>query len=89
MVLAVLKSLRFHRWVKNLFVLGPLVFARRVDNPRAVFSAVLAMACFCLLSSAVYVFNDIVDVDKDRALVVVGAILVVPPPLTHTRAGRR
>ena len=35
MVLAVLKSLRFHQWVKNLFVLGPLVFARRVDDPRA------------------------------------------------------
>lgn len=67
MVLAVLKSLRFHQWVKNLFVLGPLVFARRVDDPHAVLSAVLAVACFCLLSSAVYVFNDIVDVDKDRA----------------------
>jgi decaprenyl-phosphate phosphoribosyltransferase len=67
MVLAVLKSLRFHQWVKNLFVLGPLVFARRVDDPRAVVSAALAVACFCLLSSAVYVFNDIVNVDKDRA----------------------
>jgi len=67
MVLAVLKSLRFHQWVKNLFVLGPLIFARRVDDPRAVVSSVLAAACFCLLSSAVYVFNDIVDVDKDRA----------------------
>ena len=67
MALAVLKSLRFHQWVKNLFVLGPLVFARRVDDPHAVLSAVLAVACFCLLSSAVYVFNDIVDVDKDRA----------------------
>jgi 4-hydroxybenzoate polyprenyltransferase len=44
-----------------------LIFARRVDDPRAVVSSVLAAACFCLLSSAVYVFNDIVDVDKDRA----------------------
>jgi len=66
MVIAVLKSLRFHQWVKNIFVLGPLVFARRIDDARAVLSTVLAMACFCLLSSAVYVFNDIVDVEKDR-----------------------
>jgi decaprenyl-phosphate phosphoribosyltransferase len=67
MIVAVLKSLRFHQWVKNVFVLGPLVFARRVDDPRAVLSTVLAVVCFCLLSSAVYVFNDIVDVEKDRA----------------------
>jgi decaprenyl-phosphate phosphoribosyltransferase len=67
MVVAILKSLRFHQWVKNLFVLGPLVFARRVDDVHAVLLAVLAAACFCLLSSAVYVFNDIVDVEKDRA----------------------
>lgn len=66
MVLAIIKSLRFHQWVKNLFVLGPLVFARRVDDLHAVLLAVLAAACFCLLSSAVYVFNDIVDVEKDR-----------------------
>jgi len=46
---------------------GAVVFARRSDDPHAVLSAVLAVACFCLLSSAVYVFNDIVDVDKDRA----------------------
>jgi len=67
MVLAVLKSLRFHQWVKNVFVLAPLVFARKVNDPRAVVLSVLAVVCFCLLSSAVYVFNDIVDVDKDRA----------------------
>jgi len=61
MVLAVLKSLRFHQWVKNLFVLGPLVFARRVDDPqRRAFGASGRWPAFCLLSSAVYVFNDIV-----------------------------
>jgi decaprenyl-phosphate phosphoribosyltransferase len=67
MVIAILRSLRFHQWVKNIFVLGPLVFARRVDDMRAVVLAALAAICFCLLSSAVYVFNDIVDVEKDRA----------------------
>jgi hypothetical protein len=52
MALAVLSALRVHQWVKNLFVSRPLVFARRVDDPRAVVSAVLPVACFCLLSSA-------------------------------------
>src|SRR5687768_6138129 len=67
MVLALLKSFRPHQWVKNTFVAAPLVFARRIDDPQAVFRTALAVACFCLLSSAVYLVNDIIDVDKDRA----------------------
>jgi decaprenyl-phosphate phosphoribosyltransferase len=68
MVAALLKSARPHQWVKNLFfVAAPLVFARRIDDPAALCRASVAVAGFCLISSAVYLLNDLVDVEKDRA----------------------
>jgi decaprenyl-phosphate phosphoribosyltransferase len=67
MVFPLLKAARPHQWVKNLFVAAPLVFARRMYDPDAVGRSLLAVLCFCLLSSAVYLINDIVDVEKDRA----------------------
>ncbi|MES1206294.1 MAG: decaprenyl-phosphate phosphoribosyltransferase [Pseudomonadota bacterium] len=67
MLAPLIKSVRPHQWVKNLFVAAPLVFARRIDDLTAVVHALLAVASFCLLSSAVYVINDVVDVNKDRA----------------------
>ncbi len=67
MVAAILKSSRPHQWVKNLFVAAPLVFARRIDEGSAFLHTAIAVAGFCLISSAVYIFNDVVDVEKDRA----------------------
>jgi 4-hydroxybenzoate polyprenyltransferase len=52
--------------VKNLFVGAPLIFAKSLlDEPRLV-RAGMAIAFFCLLSSAVYLWNDLVDVERDR-----------------------
>jgi decaprenyl-phosphate phosphoribosyltransferase len=62
-----LKTARPYQWVKNLFVLAPLVFAHRFDDQTALLRAAIAVASFCLLSSAVYFINDIIDVEKDRA----------------------
>ena len=67
MVAAILKSARPHQWVKNLFVAAPLVFARRIDDTTALLHASVAVAGFCMISSAVYLLNDLVDVEKDRA----------------------
>ena len=67
MVAAVLKSARPHQWVKNLFVAAPLVFARRIDDTTALLHTSVAVAGFCMISSAVYLLNDLVDVEKDRA----------------------
>jgi 4-hydroxybenzoate polyprenyltransferase len=67
MLISIIKSARPHQWVKNLFVAAPLVFARRIGDPTAVGHTGLAVAAFCLLSSAVYLINDVVDVAKDRA----------------------
>jgi decaprenyl-phosphate phosphoribosyltransferase len=64
---SLLEACRPRQWVKNLFVAAPLVFAKRLNDPRPSLRALAAVGLFCALSSAVYLWNDIVDVDKDRA----------------------
>jgi 4-hydroxybenzoate polyprenyltransferase len=59
--------MRPHQWVKNIFVAAPLVFTRLVGDVHAATRTAAAFAIFCLLSSTVYLINDLVDVEKDRA----------------------
>jgi 4-hydroxybenzoate polyprenyltransferase len=54
------------QWLKNGVVLAALVFAGELDNTARLEQAILAAILFCLLSSAVYTFNDLIDRDKDR-----------------------
>jgi 4-hydroxybenzoate polyprenyltransferase len=63
----VLRLLRPKQWTKNLLLFAALVFARKLLEPAAVLEACLAFAAFCLASSSVYVVNDLVDVERDRA----------------------
>lgn len=64
---ALVEACRPRQWVKNLFVAAPLVFAKRLTDPRPSLRALAAVAIFCAVSSAVYLWNDLVDVEKDRA----------------------
>ncbi len=61
-----LEAMRPHQWVKNLLVFAPLLFAHRIGDPEAVWAAVRAFAAFCLLASASYLFNDVLDRESDR-----------------------
>jgi 4-hydroxybenzoate polyprenyltransferase len=63
---AVIVALRPAEWVKNLFVLAPLLFGAQLDNGTAVANAALAMVAFCAISSAGYLVNDALDVEFDR-----------------------
>ncbi len=67
MLLALLQSMRPKQWVKNLFVLAPLVFSNSLLSLDRAPRAFLGMALFCLVSGAVYLINDVFDVAKDRA----------------------
>ena len=49
------KALRLHQWVKNVFVLAPVVFSKHLTNLSALDEALGVMLAFCLASSAVYV----------------------------------
>ena len=61
-----LKLMRVHHYVKNALIFAPLVFSGDFFRMEKLLSAVLAFVSFCFLSSAVYVVNDIRDVEKDR-----------------------
>ncbi|MFH1532559.1 MAG: UbiA prenyltransferase family protein [Pseudomonadota bacterium] len=52
--------------MKNLFVLAPLIFAKRATDTDALAAALWAVALYCMASSAVYLFNDLRDVEQDR-----------------------
>jgi 4-hydroxybenzoate polyprenyltransferase len=66
-VAALIKSIRPHQWVKNVFVAAPLVFSRHLNDATYVGRTALAVLAFCLLSGAVYTYNDVRDVEADRA----------------------
>jgi 4-hydroxybenzoate polyprenyltransferase len=61
-----LRLVRPRQWIKNAFVLAPLVFAREFTNPESVVNALLAFGLFCIASSASYILNDIHDIERDR-----------------------
>jgi decaprenyl-phosphate phosphoribosyltransferase len=63
---ALLRLMRPRQWVKNGFVLAPLVFVGGFLDPAASLRAVVAMLLFCVASSAAYVVNDIHDIEQDR-----------------------
>jgi decaprenyl-phosphate phosphoribosyltransferase len=65
-VRALLALARPEQWIKNGFVLLPLIFGQAVGNPDALQGALFATLAFCLLSSAVYAGNDVVDAERDR-----------------------
>ena len=64
--LAIVRTLRPRQWVKNLFVAAALVFAKKLTDPALALRAGLAVLAFCLLSGAVYAFNDVRDLEADR-----------------------
>lgn len=62
----VLEAMRVRQWVKNLLLLLPVALAHRLLEPRPAGMAVLAFVAFGLGASAVYVLNDLLDVEADR-----------------------
>lgn len=61
-----LLTIRPHQWVKNVFVLAPVVFAREIFDFVLLSRAAGAFSVFCLLAGAVYTLNDLADVEADR-----------------------
>jgi decaprenyl-phosphate phosphoribosyltransferase len=61
-----LQTLRPHQWVKNVFVLAPLVFAKEIFAPELLSHAAAAFVVFCMLAGSIYTINDIADVEADR-----------------------
>lgn len=65
-MLGLMKLMRPKQWVKNGFVLAPLVFSGAFLDDGAVCHALLAVLLFCVASSATYIINDMHDIERDR-----------------------
>lgn len=63
---AILRLLRPKQWIKNTFVLAPLVFSGTFTHFPSIQQAIIAFILFCLASSATYVLNDIRDIESDK-----------------------
>ena len=63
---AILRLLRPQQWVKNVFLIAPLIFSKHLFNPDYLLTTVLALVVFSLVSSSVYIINDIADREADR-----------------------
>jgi len=61
-----IKSMRPKQWTKNVFVWAALVFDRKLFQTEYLLPTLAGFAIFCLLSSAVYLINDLVDIERDR-----------------------
>lgn len=65
-LILILKSTRVGQWVKNVVVFAPIIFSGFLFVPGYLTKVIWAFGVFCILSSAVYVFNDMVDAPRDR-----------------------
>jgi len=61
-----LQLLRVRHWIKNIIIFIPLFFATGLFNTQLIASTVFGFICFSLLSSIIYILNDISDIEKDR-----------------------
>ncbi len=66
MLKALLKALRPRQWTKNAFIFAALVFDGKLFHPTDFLRTLAGFGLFCLISSAVYLINDILDVEADR-----------------------
>ena len=60
------RSARPKQWIKNFFILAPLIFSQNLFDVPLLINSAIAFAAFCLLSSSLYILNDIQDLDEDK-----------------------
>ena len=61
-----IKALRLHQWLKNLLLFVPLIAAHQFDDIQSLSSLIIAFISFSLCASAVYITNDLIDLESDR-----------------------
>lgn len=66
MMRALLVSLRPRQWTKNFFIFAALLFSKNIFDGAKLGSVLGAFLIFCLIAGTTYLFNDLIDSDKDR-----------------------
>lgn len=62
----IFKSLRPKQWTKNFFVFAAILFSQNIYNVSLLFKVVAVFIIFSLLSSSIYLINDVADIEKDK-----------------------
>lgn len=65
-ITAHIRLLRPHQWIKNLMIFFPPVLAGLITTSANLYSGIYAFLTFSLLSSAIYIYNDLKDMDADK-----------------------
>jgi 4-hydroxybenzoate polyprenyltransferase len=65
-IYGLLRTLRPKQWIKNIFVFAALVFDQKLLNLPLLAKTLAAFVLFCMISSTVYIINDLVDLEKDK-----------------------
>jgi 4-hydroxybenzoate polyprenyltransferase len=65
-VYGLLRTLRPRQWIKNVFVFAALVFDGKLLNWPLLAKTIFAFVLFCMISSTVYIINDLADLEKDK-----------------------
>lgn len=61
-----IRTMRPRQWSKNVIIYAGLVFDGRLFDINLLLATTLVVFCFCLVSSSVYIINDLADIEKDR-----------------------
>ncbi len=62
-----LRAIRPHQWLKNTLLFVPLILSHQLTQPELLFASAIGFIGFCLCASSVYLLNDMLDLDSDRA----------------------
>ncbi|MCB0106554.1 MAG: decaprenyl-phosphate phosphoribosyltransferase, partial [Caldilineaceae bacterium] len=65
-LVGLIRTMRLRQWSKNVVIYAGLVFDGRLFQWDQLFYTTLVVFCFCLISSSVYIINDLFDIEKDR-----------------------
>ena len=63
----IFKLLRVHQYIKNLFIFMPLLFSFSFADAQNNINTLVAFVLFSVLASSIYIFNDLMDINEDRA----------------------
>jgi 4-hydroxybenzoate polyprenyltransferase len=66
MLISLLKTMRPKQWAKNVFVFAALVFDQQMLQPEPLLRTLAGFVILCMVSSTVYLINDLADIEKDR-----------------------
>ena len=62
----IIQSMRPKDWIKNLFVLAPIIYEKLIFDIEMIFIALAGFLIFCIVSGCIYIINYISDIDRDR-----------------------